>query len=188
MRKYLLPENGNFYKANLHCHTTVTDGELTPEVIFRRFLVSAVGHADEAFPPRDALSLRHRVIKNRLRKHCFEHLNERPAHALVVVALGVDDFYEVSLLQTGGNGGVPEVPCHVPCLDHVHALDLATGGCASPHIVVVEHILSQDDVYLLPTPGADDLQKFLQGLLMVGDGKMLVEKGYFQHLRLTFTP
>ena len=28
MRKYLLPENGNFYKANLHCHTTVTDGEI----------------------------------------------------------------------------------------------------------------------------------------------------------------
>ena len=31
MRKYLLPENGNFYKANLHCHSTVSDGTLTPE-------------------------------------------------------------------------------------------------------------------------------------------------------------
>ncbi len=30
MKKYLLPENGNFYKANLHCHTTVSDGNLTP--------------------------------------------------------------------------------------------------------------------------------------------------------------
>lgn len=30
-KKYLLPGNGNFYKANLHCHTTVSDGRLTPE-------------------------------------------------------------------------------------------------------------------------------------------------------------
>ena len=33
MRKYLLPENGSFYKANLHCHTTVSDGSLTPEEV-----------------------------------------------------------------------------------------------------------------------------------------------------------
>ena len=33
MKTYLLPENGNFYKANLHCHTTVSDGRLTPEEI-----------------------------------------------------------------------------------------------------------------------------------------------------------
>ncbi|MCR5041947.1 MAG: PHP domain-containing protein [Clostridia bacterium] len=30
MRKYLLPENGNFYKANLHAHSTLSDGRLTP--------------------------------------------------------------------------------------------------------------------------------------------------------------
>lgn len=30
MRKYLLPENGNFYKANLHCHSNLSDGHLTP--------------------------------------------------------------------------------------------------------------------------------------------------------------
>ncbi len=31
MKVYLLPENGKFYKANLHSHSTVSDGELTPE-------------------------------------------------------------------------------------------------------------------------------------------------------------
>ncbi|MBQ9940046.1 MAG: hypothetical protein IJO74_00695 [Clostridia bacterium] len=31
MKKYLLSQNGTFYKANLHCHTTVSDGVLTPE-------------------------------------------------------------------------------------------------------------------------------------------------------------
>lgn len=31
MKKYLIPDEGNFYKANLHSHSTVSDGELTPE-------------------------------------------------------------------------------------------------------------------------------------------------------------
>ena len=30
MRTYLLPEKGRFYKANLHTHTTVSDGTMTP--------------------------------------------------------------------------------------------------------------------------------------------------------------
>lgn len=31
MRKYLLPEHGTFYKANMHCHSTLSDGEFSPE-------------------------------------------------------------------------------------------------------------------------------------------------------------
>ena len=31
MRKYLLPENVNWYRANMHCHSTISDGSLTPE-------------------------------------------------------------------------------------------------------------------------------------------------------------
>ena len=49
MRKYLLPENGKFYKANLHCHTTVTDGELTPEEIKKLYMdhgYSVVAYTD----------------------------------------------------------------------------------------------------------------------------------------------
>ncbi|MBE6647844.1 MAG: PHP domain-containing protein [Ruminococcaceae bacterium] len=30
MKKYLLPEDGNYYKANLHAHSTVSDGAYTP--------------------------------------------------------------------------------------------------------------------------------------------------------------
>lgn len=33
MKKYLLPEKGDFYKANLHCHTNISDGKYTPEEI-----------------------------------------------------------------------------------------------------------------------------------------------------------
>lgn len=31
MKHYLLPEAGRFYKANLHMHTTISDGKMTPE-------------------------------------------------------------------------------------------------------------------------------------------------------------
>jgi hypothetical protein len=33
MKKYFLPEGMNSYKANLHCHSTVSDGARTPEEI-----------------------------------------------------------------------------------------------------------------------------------------------------------
>ncbi len=31
MKHYIIPNEGNFYKANLHCHSTLSDGKLTPE-------------------------------------------------------------------------------------------------------------------------------------------------------------
>lgn len=31
MRKYLLSETGNYYKANLHCHTNFSDGKWSPQ-------------------------------------------------------------------------------------------------------------------------------------------------------------
>ena len=33
MKEYLLPKNGSFFKANLHTHTTVSDGKMTPEEV-----------------------------------------------------------------------------------------------------------------------------------------------------------
>lgn len=33
MKRFLLPENGTFYKANLHCHSTVSDGKWSPQQI-----------------------------------------------------------------------------------------------------------------------------------------------------------
>ena len=38
MKKYLLPESGNFYKANLHCHTVCSDGVKTPEEIKQMYM------------------------------------------------------------------------------------------------------------------------------------------------------
>ena len=49
MRKYLLPKDGKFYKANLHCHTTVTDGQRSREEIKKEYMdmgYSVVAYTD----------------------------------------------------------------------------------------------------------------------------------------------
>ena len=48
-RIYLLPENGTYYKANLHCHTTNSDGKLTPAEVkeaYRKEGYSVVAYTD----------------------------------------------------------------------------------------------------------------------------------------------
>ncbi len=37
MKKYLLPRQGKFYKANMHCHTNISDGQMTPEEVKAAF-------------------------------------------------------------------------------------------------------------------------------------------------------
>ncbi len=53
MKKYLLPENGQFYKANLHCHTTVSDGHWTPEEVKKNYM--AAGYSVIAYTDHDVL-------------------------------------------------------------------------------------------------------------------------------------
>ncbi len=37
-RKLLLPESGNLYKANLHCHSTISDGAYSPEELKKMYM------------------------------------------------------------------------------------------------------------------------------------------------------
>ena len=37
-RMYLLPKEGTFYKANLHCHTVLSDGHLTAEEVKKAYM------------------------------------------------------------------------------------------------------------------------------------------------------
>ncbi len=53
MKKYLLPKNGNFYKANLHCHTTVSDGAWTPEKVKEEY--KKRGYSIVAYTDHNAL-------------------------------------------------------------------------------------------------------------------------------------
>ena len=47
MRKYLLPEGGQFYKVNMHSHSTLSDGKQTPEELKEAYL--KLGYAAIAF-------------------------------------------------------------------------------------------------------------------------------------------
>ena len=53
MKKYLLPETGNFYKANLHCHSTVSDGKWTPAQIKENYMEQ--GYSVVAYTDHDVL-------------------------------------------------------------------------------------------------------------------------------------
>ena len=53
MKKFLISENGNFYKANLHCHTTCSDGRKTPEEV--KELYKKLGYSVVAYTDHDIL-------------------------------------------------------------------------------------------------------------------------------------
>ncbi|MBQ2941419.1 MAG: PHP domain-containing protein [Clostridia bacterium] len=61
MKKFLLPEEGKFYKANLHCHSTVSDGQWTPEEIKERYM--AEGYSVVAYTDHDVL-IPHTYLKD----------------------------------------------------------------------------------------------------------------------------
>lgn len=68
MKKYLLPETGKFYKANLHCHTTVSDGCLTPEQVKEAYVQE--GYSVVAYTDHNVL-----ISQNHLTDDSFLALN-----------------------------------------------------------------------------------------------------------------
>ena len=71
MKKFLLPESGNYYKANLHCHSTISDGRLTPEELKQAYMekgYSIIAYTDhDVFLPHTELN-----DENFLALHGFE--------------------------------------------------------------------------------------------------------------------
>lgn len=51
MKKYLISENGNFYKANLHCHSNFSDGQLSVDDIKKAY--KEQGYSVVAFTDHD---------------------------------------------------------------------------------------------------------------------------------------
>ncbi len=51
MKKHLIAENGNFYKANLHCHSLLSDGKLSVEEIRESYI--KMGYSIVAFTDHD---------------------------------------------------------------------------------------------------------------------------------------
>ena len=53
MKRYLIPENGHFYKANLHTHTICSDGSKTPKEI--KEIYKAHGYSVVAYTDHDVM-------------------------------------------------------------------------------------------------------------------------------------
>ena len=53
MKKYLLSNVGSFYKANLHVHTNVSDGAMSPEEIKRIYMEK--GYSVVAFTDHEVM-------------------------------------------------------------------------------------------------------------------------------------
>ena len=53
MKKYLLPKDVNWYRANMHCHTTISDGQLTPEEVKEAY--KAQGYSIVAYTDHEIL-------------------------------------------------------------------------------------------------------------------------------------
>ena len=79
MKKYLLPRLGKFYKANMHTHTNISDGKLTPEEVKAKYkekgysIVAFTDHeimvphpelCDESFLPITSYEINLRDINN----------------------------------------------------------------------------------------------------------------------------
>ena len=60
MRKYLLPEKGQFYKASMHVYTNISDGRLSPEEVknaYKNLGYSIIAYTDhEVFVPHNDLT------------------------------------------------------------------------------------------------------------------------------------
>ena len=71
MKKYLLNESGNFYKANLHCHSNVSDGRKTPEEVKKIYVDK--GYSVVAFTDHNVMiSQDHLNDENFIVLHGFE--------------------------------------------------------------------------------------------------------------------
>ena len=57
MKQYLISNEGNFYKANLHCHTNVSDGKLSPEEV--KELYKSAGYSVVAYTDHDVFIAHH---------------------------------------------------------------------------------------------------------------------------------
>ena len=62
-KHFFLPESGNFYKANLHCHTTFSDGTLTPEQV--KDVYVAHGYSIVAFTDHELIHDNSRLTDDR---------------------------------------------------------------------------------------------------------------------------
>ncbi len=107
MKKYLLPESGNFYKANLHSHSNVSDGKLSPEEMKQHFIdhgYSILAYTDhDIFIPHNDLTDENFLALNGYEMEMNEFEDPfwltKTCH-LCLIALEPDNFKQVCFSGT----------------------------------------------------------------------------------------
>ena len=100
MKKYLLPESGNFYKANLHCHTNLSDGHKTPEEVKELYLKK--GYSIVAYTDHDVYLTHNDLTDDKflalngfeaevMNRHGRRHLREVKRCDICYIALDPDN-------------------------------------------------------------------------------------------------
>ena len=116
MKNFLLSPEGNYYKANLHCHSTVTDGKLSPEEIKKVYMeqrYSVVAYTDhDLFLPHPELCDEHFLALNGMELEVNEEkdapFDEKKTCHMCMVALDPDTRVQPLWHRTKyiiGNGG-----------------------------------------------------------------------------------
>lgn len=114
MKKILLSENKNFYKANMHCHSTKSDGQMTVEEI--KELYKANGYSVIAFTDHEHL------IDN-------SYLNDKDFLAITACEIAIKEFKNLSTLKKSDmkvchlnlyakNPSNIDTPCYNSTYDH----------------------------------------------------------------------
>ena len=130
MRKYLLPEKGQFYKANLHCHSTVSDGAWTVEEIKERYL--EYGYSIVAFTDHDLF-----ITHNELKDENFLPLNgyelgfngDKVCHICAIAldpSINVQKIFYKTVFE-GKNNGKLRFDSERDYIDRRHNVELING-------------------------------------------------------------
>ncbi len=109
-RRFLLPEGGNDYKANLHSHTTVSDGNFTPEEAKARY--RAAGYSVLALTD-------HRVIAD------HRELNDGTFLTLLGYELDLTGW-DGNILKTHHMNAIAKDPDHYTFVETPDGCDTAT--------------------------------------------------------------
>ena len=102
MKEVLIDKNLNFYKANLHCHTTVSDGKMTPEEI--KEIYKSNGYSVVAFTDHDVMVahpelndedfLSLNAYEMEINEHTPKKLDSKTCH-MCLIALEPDNLKQV---------------------------------------------------------------------------------------------
>lgn len=137
MRQNLFPEEGQFYRANLHCHSTCSDGHLTPEEL--KQIYQSAGYSVLAYSDHNVL-LDHTDLNDEnflAFTACELDINQKGAECAAANRCYHINFYPEDPHQTA-------LPCYNPA--YVWGKNQTELRDAQPYIGTADYVRDYDNV------------------------------------------